>query len=370
MGFRDFIKKKVLKRGDGDGDYDDEDDLIPGTQRVAAKTEDVTVVDEEAETEEESGERDEVLDIPKKYDLQHESVQDKINRVKSGRMTDEEKQAFLRNTLTKGKAGPLRQPLPTEETVRKGGKSTASPFPKDSIGHIFGRGKKEDKSWALNEVARLQTEDQKKKREYLAKVTDPNRFHSYTVTTRGGGTPSRPSVTPIQSTPDATSYATIGKPPPTTPPAPITPPAPEDLGARLGAAALENSLRQKELQKERERIWEEARLEEERRRADLQRQREDEQARLEAEAAARQRERDEAKRRAEEEGRRREQEERRREAARLKELQAAQDEYWRKKLEAERAKREGREPVEVEELVTEEIKATDEDSSGEKVSEK
>lgn len=374
MGVRNFIKKRILKRGGtNDVEKDDEDTFIPGVASAKAKGADA--VNEEEEDERLFMEEEDEIDTTQPYDFAHESVQDKINRVKSGQMTDEEKQAFLRTSLTKGKE-PLRQPLPTEESVNgRGARTSASPFPKDSILRdvIFGRGKKEEKdtSWRVDKASKLTNEEQQKKREYLKQVTDPNRFHSYTVASRGTKKPSAPPSISIAKPPSPTqevtsaSEANAPKPAPVSPPAPVMP---EDLGARLGAAAMENSLRQKELQKERDRKLEEARLEEERRRKDLQRQREDEQARLEAEVLAFKQEQEEVTRRAEEEERRREEEARRREEARLKELQAAQDAYWEKKLAKERAKREGRvlEEEESEEAVME-AETTSEVSSGQKV---
>ena len=215
-----------------------------------------------------------------------ESVQERINRVKSGKMTEFEKQAFLQTALTAGNTAESRKPLldGTKESSEKK-KIFASPFPTDSILRNFVSGGKQ----AVSAEEKLLS-SQKKKREYLDMVTNPNRFNRYRLPERGDG-----------------GHA-----------------SPPDLGARLGAAALVNeNLRQ---QKQKQQLERKRRSEEETKKRQVEvRQFEFRQAeRKKLFDTKRQQEEDE-KDRAERE--------------RLEQLIKAQEEYWNKKLAKERSAR-------------------------------
>lgn len=273
-----------------------------------------------------------------RLDPLQESLQERINRVKSGQMTEEEKRAFLEAALTAGSTADSRKPLRQESTDDKK-RMFASPFPSDSILRNFARGKPSEE---------LESDlTNKKKKEYLDMVTNPDRFHAYKQATqassdKGGverlsGTDDR--KTPIADIRDMTLKTTAPSPAPAAPePLPATSasdPMPEDLGARLGAAAMAEESARKQAEaarREREERQRQERAEYERQAAELARQRSMELARAEAEKEERRRREQETKIRAEEEKKRAEKE-------RLEQLMKAQEEYWNQKLAKEREAR-------------------------------
>jgi len=288
-----------------------------------------------------------------------ESIQDRLNRVKSGTMTEDEKRAFLQTALSGGSTAesrkPLRTPLASEsERLR------ASPFPADSIMRDIARGSKSE------------IDSHRKKQEYLELVTRPDRFGRLGKTGNSASSPgvgvspvsgsSRASFkTPVDDIKslDSNAPAAINSvsPPENSSfqfqPQPATAPGsgmPPDLGARLGAAAMANeNLRQKQ---EKERQEEEVRQEAGRR--EMARKAE-EMARMRQEQMARQQEEiQRRKRQEEEEAARVKAELERQEQERLQELMKVQDDYWRKKLGKEKeAKMKRQQQEEVEEKVAE-----------------
>lgn len=261
-----------------------------------------------------------------------ESTQERINRVKSGLMTEAEKKAFLQTALTAGNTAESRRPLRDESAVLDSAGSSkkrffASPFPSDSILRNFARGGKN----ASDNVAELDM--QKKKREYLDMVTSPDRFHVYRANP-SGSPPSSPSKTPI---PDLRSMELKTSQPASSPIDSVPPsaPLPSDLGARLGVAAMASeSLRQQQEQERRKELQEKMDLDRrqyEQRAVDLR----DWQVQM-ASFEMQQREL-----RIKEEQSRLKEEESKREAekARLDALMKAQEDYWSKKLAAEKASR-------------------------------
>jgi hypothetical protein len=257
-----------------------------------------------------------------------ETNQERINRVKKGKMTDEEKKRFLDSTLKGGPSSnnsPVRQPLAQESaSVNNRQRSSATPFPKDSMLREVVTGRKDQNS--LDEW----TTSNKKKKEYFEMVTNPNRFNTF----NGQGAPAAPEAS--QPMPPAVSAENEEIPdlsalPP--PPAPSLPPTfdPTDadhLGARLEKAAMAEEARQKEARRFVELQREEERL----RQAVQKREREDEMAIQEAEAFRRKEEQmamvlEQDARRAEEERRRQEK------------MTQAQDDFWAKKLGLERQRK-------------------------------
>ena len=126
-----------------------------------------------------------------------ESIQDKINRIKSGSMTSSEKQAFLESALSAGTTAESRKPL--SEAADDKPKVSASPFPTDSILRNFARGKPAKDPAGLTSSSSTKTKDpeprrkldsDKKKQEYLDMVTNPDRFQRYkkSSSTSGAGT--------------------------------------------------------------------------------------------------------------------------------------------------------------------------------------
>ena len=266
-----------------------------------------------------------------------ETAQDRINRVKQGKMTDEEKQKFLASTLKNvasvnplpkpGNLNPVRQPLLEDSAlVKRGSRSSATPFPKDSMLREVVTGRRDQKS--VDEW----TSSNKKKKEYFDMVTNPNRFNTFN--TQGSVVPAPPP--PMPPTPLAIPWETTIPSSSafiTTAPVPVQPPTfdPNDsnhLGARLEAAAMAEEQRQREAR----RAVEIQREEEMRRQAELIRAREEEMAMREAEILRRKEEALELAR--QQEARRREEDRQRQE-----QMMKAQEEYWAKKLKAERERK-------------------------------
>jgi hypothetical protein len=282
----------------------------------------------------------------------HESVQDRINRVKAGKMTEGEKEAFLDSVLTAGNTPESRKPLIRSSRGKSEGKlskkeSKASPFPSDSILRNLARGLNADSVQKSDFMEKTMLENQRKKKEYLEMVTDPDRFNRLSTTNSlqrspglypQSGSSAAESKTPVSSLGGLQSSKNKYLPNPTGPPQePVSPPddlpLPGDLGARLGSAAMEHErLRQQAEEERREREWqqkEELRLEQERRAAEIAKRREEELDRREAEIRERRRrDQDNLSR---EENERKEAQQRR-----MRDMMKAQEEYWIKKLSRER----------------------------------
>jgi hypothetical protein len=128
-----------------------------------------------------------------------ESVQERINRVKAGKMSEEEKQAFLKTSLSGAASdskSSRRLPLRPPSAERESYYGVASPFPGDPILRSIAGQKEKDESeqppatGAQNFIMdKIGIDSQKKKRDYLDMVTNPNRFDIYrtAATARLGG---------------------------------------------------------------------------------------------------------------------------------------------------------------------------------------
>jgi hypothetical protein len=120
-----------------------------------------------------------------------ETVRDRVKRVKSGAMTEDEKMAFLNNALTPrsapGKKGPrIRQPIPEPNDGRNNPSNTKAPtnssFRNDSLfNRVMGTGKSIDRPTSRQsyDIGDVVGGSDSAKRQYLDMVTDPNRFASY-----------------------------------------------------------------------------------------------------------------------------------------------------------------------------------------------
>jgi len=116
-----------------------------------------------------------------------ESVRERIDRVKKGQMTEEEKAAFLRTALTRTpqvRKGPrIRQEIPSPSGISKSASSSASPVRKDSLWNtVMGNTPSSTSSrsrYSGYKNVSFSGKDDSAKREYLDMVTNPDRFKSY-----------------------------------------------------------------------------------------------------------------------------------------------------------------------------------------------
>jgi hypothetical protein len=179
-----------------------------------------------------------------------ESIQDKINRVKSGKMTEEEKRAFLATALSAGMSPESRKPL--IEPKRDAKSFSASPFPSDSILRNIVSGKVKQQTRDTDQASiRLDLNTDAKKKEYLDMVTDPDRFTRRI----------KPKAASNLAPPPMASFPPSWSPPRTQPVA--TGYVDNNLGARLGAYAMEEEVRRREAEKQRLRNEQERQREQE-----------------------------------------------------------------------------------------------------------
>mmetsp|Transcript_4368 Transcript_4368/g.8397 ORF Transcript_4368/g.8397 Transcript_4368/m.8397 type:complete len:761 (+) Transcript_4368:76-2358(+) len=253
-----------------------------------------------------------------------ESVRDRIDRVKRGQMTEEEKAAFLRNALTRTPQGPkgprIRQEIPSASGVTRNASSSASPARKDALWNTVIGNKSSSSSsrssYGGYKSVNLSGRDDSAKREYLDMVTNPDRFKSYAAmggykSSSTGNSEAIPNDV-LENSNTVYSEAPIDS-------------QGQGLASRLESAAImkEKFDAEARIRKEEEEQAYRAKVLEEQ-------QRRDEEIRTREEQKI-------AAKRAEKERQQREQEERREaEKKRLADLQAAQDAYWTKKLEEER----------------------------------
>ena len=260
-----------------------------------------------------------------------ETVRDRINRVKSGQMTDEEKAIFLSNALTRsphGDKGPtIRQEIPSASgTMSRSRSSSASPFPKDALWNsMIGKGNQAppsaSKPKSYSRSVPLNGKNDSAKREYLDMVTNPDRFKSYAA--MGGYRSSSASANKV----DPNKGDVVDNLNMIDTPAPAEPPD-NALANRLESAAI---LKEKQdalakVLKDEQQKTQAARFKEE------QLQRAEELRRMEDEKVA-------AKQAKQQQISMREQEARQAESQRLADMQSAQDDYWSKKLGEENARK-------------------------------
>jgi len=201
MGIRSFIKRKILRRdkdgGGGDSDADDNDISLAGLMESPEPSQGSGNDDEDegttlnsiiAQASKKSNKKyaeDIVRTEPTEAErAMYEDTQDRIRRMKTGGMTEEEKAAFLNNALTgtlpkqKPRGPPIRQKIPGMEDAGDGKKerkkdpyekaaSAGSSAPKDiSVASLMMDGKMK------NEEA---------KRRYMESITNPDRFSTFST---------------------------------------------------------------------------------------------------------------------------------------------------------------------------------------------
>ena len=260
-----------------------------------------------------------------------ETVRDRVKRVKSGAMTEDEKLAFLNNALTPrtapGKKGPrIRQAIPEPgDGLRKSSSnssksSKSSSFRNDALwNRVLGNTNPKDRG---NGRSPYNIEDvvgsDSAKRKYLDMVTDPNRFSSYAA--MGGYQSNGPEKPDVEVEDDNKSevidnlksvLTNDGK----------EEEDPDSLANRLQSAAIIKEKQDAEMKAKRdlERKAEKERI------AEAQRQAAEEIRRREDEKIQKAKEEEERLIRAEQE--KKEAEEQRQQA-----ILAAQEEYWAKQL--------------------------------------
>lgn len=368
MGLGSFVKKRMGRDGDDD-DAKRKKTSPPPRHPVAPEP-----VRPQAQQPPPPVQRE--PDAPPRRSLPApESTQDRIMRVKQGKLTEEEKQRFLATTLKGGmepKSGGgdslVRQTLPDVTKVVPRNVKSATPFPRDSMLKEVVTGKKDYKAhdeWRDNN---------RKKKEYFDMVTDPYRFTKLKAgIAPGTPMPSEilPPVSSSRGIPPPVS-SSRGIPPPVSssrgiPPSltrgdsdvldaqildaqipwdsidPLTPSQAPDpnpvaseistddanhLGARLEAAAMAEEKRQREARVHVEKLREQERS----RQYELQRARDTEMIKREQEALKLMREADE-KKRIEDAARVIQ------DKSRQENMMKAQDDYWSKKLAGERERK-------------------------------
>ena len=279
-----------------------------------------------------------------------ETPKERINRIKRGDMSQAEKEAFLKSALSTGATPVSRLPLTSGRDTQQ--PVSASPFPTDSILRNMAMGTKADSrtssmlsssgggggGTAGSKVSSMKMDSQSKKRQYLDMVTNPARFK----TLKSNAAETSVGVAKNADDNDSTAFVVSN--------------LPADLGDRLGAAAMEDEKRQKELRQQREELEKERerqRSEREKRLAEATRQRQEELAKREVEILRRKKEEESQLQRLKDEKRKEEE-------ARVAQMMKAQDDYWSRKLAAEKAARnklEHKQEAEIEEDEQEEISA-------------
>ena len=268
---------------------------------------------------------------PTSADTYGETVRDRINRVKSGQMTDEEKAAFLNSALTRTPPGsngpPIRQAIPSVNSSSPKRSSSASPFPKDALWNTLvsnGKSSSSGNSSTKYGNVNLTGNDDSAKREYLDMVTNPDRFKSYAAM---GGYRSSTASSDSDSVEEDSKGNVVEDM--NMPDVPVLDDPEGGLASRLQSAAIQKERQDAEAKakKEEEEMAHKAKLQEE------QRRRAEESQRIEEEKLA-------AKRAVEEEKLEAEQNARKAEDKRLADMEAAQDAYWANKLVEENSRKE------------------------------
>ena len=208
MGIRSFVKRKILGKGeqskddadgDGDGDGDKGGVTLRGilrSQSPAGTTESSAPsggnfsllggggkkakAEKEAAVPAEASAADRAL---------YEGTRERIQRMKGGGMTTDEKAAFLKNALSPGKprpmvearSPPIRQKIPgMEGMMRRGGKGKGKAGDKGGLMSAV-KGKSSEQSpvnmASLMMNGKMKSEEAKQR--YMDSVTNPARFSSF-----------------------------------------------------------------------------------------------------------------------------------------------------------------------------------------------
>jgi hypothetical protein len=255
-----------------------------------------------------------------------ETVRDRINRVKKGQMTEEEKAAFLDNALTSRNLQDahrprIRQQIPAPDTSSSSKSSPSSSRPRDALWNtVMGNGSPSSGRTASHANINLTSKGDSAKREYLDMVTNPDRFSSYAA--MGGNRKSSQSVKKEGSTGQVVDNLTMLE---NSPPEEVE----DGLASRLEIAAILREQQDSESRakkQEDDRTYKDKLQEEQRLRAE------------EIHMAAKKKVA--AQRESEERVQRQEEEKVATEERRIGDMQTAQDAYWAKKMEEENKRKE------------------------------
>lgn len=202
MGIRSFIKRKVLRKKDGEGEGADNADVTLRSILQSAGSAGPMVEDEDRyggqtdgtapKKRAKAGKNDPAQESranPNKDAEIYEATQDRIRRMKGGGMTEEEKTAFLNNALRgpmqkpKSRGPPIRQKVPgmdddSDISSRSGGGSKTG---KESLWNaITNKGATTDISVAsLMMDGKMKSEEAK--RRYMESITNPDRFATFST---------------------------------------------------------------------------------------------------------------------------------------------------------------------------------------------
>ncbi|CAB9502653.1 expressed unknown protein [Seminavis robusta] len=341
MGLRNFIKKKVLRRNNEDpsGGNDNSSSKsaasgtgMPNKDPTGGSRKDTNKIIQNAAATKAAksqppkkvrmGEDPATGEIDvESSKLGPETVQERISRIKRGDMSAAEKQAFLQSALSTGNTPESRLPMMGRSDANT--PQSASPFPTDSILRNMAMGNKKDNGTNTSSGSKTRrdvpleiADSQSKKRKYLDMVTDPHRFDNYQNLQKKG---TNEAANGEDNGGDAEAENNNEAQQPN---------VPLDLGARLGAHAMETVKRNKEIrerQEEKERQMEEHRRAREKRLAEAQVARQAEMTKREMDIQQRRQANDQ-------ELQKNSQQNNLAEEARRSELMKAQDDYWAKKL--------------------------------------
>ncbi len=371
MGLRSFLRRR-LGTEEGDGKDDSTVPNRPPPEDVRAALEAIksdleAVVDGNKNESQKNGvskfnsddgnSASEKVPLPS-ASLGTETISERINRMKSGMMTDEEKAAFLDRALVtpirsqEKKPNPIRQKIPEGSAESSGTEAKASAFPSDSLWGMLEAGKRgksqnSEPTSTFDPTQFLSSggTNEKAKREYLDMVFDPNRFKGYSAM----GDAKTSTVT-VNSDDEADEKEVMDEDvideEESTEDEPVMKTSKEEealsnsnVGSNL-AARLEHAATLKEQQDKQREIERKKRMEkeqkEEKERIEKMRLKQMEESRRQMEEAA-------EKKRLEAEAIRLEQQAKKlEEDAKMKQLMDSQQAYWEKKLEEERKRKEAK----------------------------
>ena len=363
MGLRSFLRKRLrTEEGDGKNDGSTGQNRPPPEDVRAAleaiKSDLEAVVDETKSESQMNGvtTSDDGNSSSEKASLSSasfgtETISERINRVKSGIMTDEEKAAFLDRALVtpirsqEKKPDPIRQKIPEGSTETSEIEAKASAFPSDSLWGMLeagkaGKSKNSEAKSTFDPTQFLSSggTNEKAKREYLDMVFDPNRFKGYSA--MGDTNTSTVAVSSDEEVDEGEDEEESAED------EPVMKTSKEEevlsnsnMGSNL-AARLEHAATLKEQQDKQREIERKKRMEkearEEKERIEKMRAKQMEESRRQMEEAA------EKKRLEAEAVRLEEQAKKLEEDAKMKQLMDSQQAYWEKKLEEERKRKEAK----------------------------
>lgn len=220
MGIRSFLKKKILRRNNGDDpdgsddnmtevevqEVEPKDDVTPNLHALMSSPESAGLMEgspnkytaeekpPKKRREEKRKERNS-LESANEPAYSQEDIKKRIRRVKGGGMTEEEKMMFLNTALTrtnerKKRGPPIRQAIPglDEDDTSSGGgggKSSADKRLWDAITKKGGAGGEDDGPKEEISVASLlmdgKLKNEQAKRQYIESITNPDRFSSFSA---------------------------------------------------------------------------------------------------------------------------------------------------------------------------------------------